>query len=676
LGLENYPITRSDEHSKKEEGKKQKGDEPIKILTDDELCSTENDEPVLGFDLISKTLINIIHGSTPSFSIGIYGEWGTGKSTLMRMVQNNIEERNEPNILTVWFNAWRYEREENLAINALLKSIAYRMKDHDIYKEVSPKISRSIKIITEGVITEILSKVISRETIKEVKEGLKEETLLYMDLLNEIDTDTIYFDGIHQIEEEIEKIFKNKEKKYEDSRIIVFIDDLDRCSPLKTVEILESIKIFLDMKGFIFIIGLSHNTVAKLIESQYEKVEINGQNYLQKIIHIPIILPEWKKEPDTQDLINSLLKTDKIDTNYKDLIKQKIPIISNVTEPNPRQIKRFINNFIITSQIFSEKNVQPEEFLIVQSLRFRWQNFYRIYTLNNEFRSLINDLLDFNYIEIRDILDYDKYKKKLELEYDKYKKKLENMKNMKKQEVKLDLKESIFSSSYLLEMKQDLLILEFIKAYESEKKEHVVLVNETYKKKELESIYESYKKELESKYETYKKELETQSIEKYEKKPLLWNIFSEIANREYIYFNDYLSYLNDVLIAKAIKKKDYDKYENFMKKEFWIRTINYGNSKERERADELKKQIEILEMREDMVNYIIKKYFEVYFTRLNEICDNVKKKFEVEFLEIKDELWSLLKQEKKTIVGIRNWEDYRIAADFSKEMINPNNQST
>ena len=62
----------------------------------------------------------------------------------------------------------------------------------------------------------------------------------------------------------------------------------NRCSPKKTLEILESIKVFLGMDGFIYVIGMSHDIVSKLIEIEYDKSGVKGEQYIKKIIQIPI----------------------------------------------------------------------------------------------------------------------------------------------------------------------------------------------------------------------------------------------------------------------------------------------------------------------------------------------------------------------------------------------------
>jgi predicted KAP-like P-loop ATPase len=65
--------------------------------------------------------------STPRFTIGIFGGWGTGKTTLMEMIQKRLQEANSSDILVVWFDAWKYEKEKYLAIVPFIRSIELKV---------------------------------------------------------------------------------------------------------------------------------------------------------------------------------------------------------------------------------------------------------------------------------------------------------------------------------------------------------------------------------------------------------------------------------------------------------------------------------------------------------------------------------------------------------------------
>jgi predicted KAP-like P-loop ATPase len=91
----------------------------VKILTDEVEI-----KPFLDFGRYRDTILKIIYASPSNFAIGIYGEWGTGKTTLMQSIFNQLNENNHKSIIPVWFNAWRYEGEEYFALIPLMKTIA------------------------------------------------------------------------------------------------------------------------------------------------------------------------------------------------------------------------------------------------------------------------------------------------------------------------------------------------------------------------------------------------------------------------------------------------------------------------------------------------------------------------------------------------------------------------
>jgi hypothetical protein len=308
----------------------------------------------------------MVQGSKPKFSVGIYGDWGTGKTTLMRLVQKRLQ--NQENILTVWFNAWRYEREDQFALIALMKTIAYAMGGLPQYQEIKKILLRGALIIGKGVLWSLVEKwipLVPKESLEELEKNL----LPKMELLSQVDKDTIYFDGLHKIEQEMEKVSTNNSKE----RIVVFIDDLDRCSPTTTLEVFESIKVFLGMEGFIYIVGLSINTISKLIDVAY-KDQVKGEAYIRKMIQLPITIPEWNDVDIIKSLVHNL--STRLDEKYRILVDQNKEIIAKAVELNPREVKRFINNFIVAHEIYSSNKVKPEELLIVQALKFRWDKFY------------------------------------------------------------------------------------------------------------------------------------------------------------------------------------------------------------------------------------------------------------------------------------------------------------
>lgn len=121
----------------------------------------------------------------------------------------------------------------------------------------------------------------------------------------------------------------------------------------RTLEVFESIKVFLDIKGFVYIIGLSLETISKLISVAYKESGIVGEQYIRKIIQIPIMIPEWNSS-DVEKLVENL--SNQVADKYLEIIQQNKKLITRGVELNPREVKRFINNFIISYEIYSANN--------------------------------------------------------------------------------------------------------------------------------------------------------------------------------------------------------------------------------------------------------------------------------------------------------------------------------
>jgi iron(II)-dependent oxidoreductase len=312
----------------------------------------------LGFDKYVETLHSIIKDKdfkTP-FCIGIYGRWGSGKTSFMHLLENRLlKDDSSPHVVPAWFNPWRYEKEEHLII-PFLKTVESEinkyLKDKQGLKEkiaeelqnAAQKLSSAASAILYGLKPELslgLAKL-QFDVAKSVDRGkvIEEKQLSIAEKLS-----SIYYDVVTELKNAV------VEKEF---RIAVFVDDLDRCLPEKTVELLESIKLFLDLEGYLFIIGVDKGVVTKGISYHYrffepskgesdERQTISPDDYLDKMIQLPLELPpiEFGRK---QKFIQSML-------GGSDEFKEHSDIIEMGVGDNPRTLKRFVNLLVFTVRL-------------------------------------------------------------------------------------------------------------------------------------------------------------------------------------------------------------------------------------------------------------------------------------------------------------------------------------
>ncbi|HZA69554.1 MAG TPA: P-loop NTPase fold protein [Nitrososphaeraceae archaeon] len=360
------------------------------ILTDD----IAND-PILDFNLYANAIGNIVRNSHPKFTIGIFGDWGTGKTTLINAVDKVLQT--DKDLIRIRLEPWRYKQEQ-FPLVSLLKSIAFALPAEKQFEVLKQKLETSaINYLkkTPDILTSIISKYASEEDeiSDEMLDTFKRELNSKIQLIAELDRDTIYFDGL----EEIKKELRNLRLDNPAFRIIVFVDDLDKCPPKRALEILELIRIFHDIEGFVYIIGISHDMIIKFSNIENNKMSIDGEHYIKKLIQIPITLPKWSNH-DVVNLVKDLIKKGMIHDKFKDVVENNIDLISVAIDNNPREIKRFLNNFFVAHEIFSgkknfeakelifsgKKNFEAKELLIIQAIHLRWTKFYNILVKSDE----------------------------------------------------------------------------------------------------------------------------------------------------------------------------------------------------------------------------------------------------------------------------------------------------
>jgi len=335
--------------------------DPVFIIPDNPL-ETDAD---FGFSAYIDTISDLIangRNKTP-LVIGIYGKWGSGKTTLMRSIAHKLKNTPayaEPpfrRCKPVWFQAWKYKDEDEI-LAALLEQILNTMARDDFFSKFKKEIETFIQSLNPGNFFSVLLKKYTGVDTKELFQELAHKKKLgFYDEFERSFKRLIwtYLSGRPQFNET--EVYKD-----ENGALTVFIDDLDRCPKTRIVGVLETIKLFMDISGCVFVIGADNEIITRALENSYQE---NAGRFMDKIIQVTFNLPK-KPETEFSSFIDRIMET--AEQQIDPLLKEHLSLILPVLENNPRNFKRFLNDFSLQKGLVTHKEINVETHLLLWNI--------------------------------------------------------------------------------------------------------------------------------------------------------------------------------------------------------------------------------------------------------------------------------------------------------------------
>ncbi len=335
------------------------------------LMSILSDQPAdqdqLNFAPYAKTLADIIAdpGTRTPLTIGVFGGWGQGKTSLMRMVQRRLDETLDGDfpVRAVWFNAWLYSQQPALW-RALISQVLNGVRGFASLGDQARANLRQLEARLYGTAASVGGQLTLPANAITDLEGAALPPLMGLELLRRqyqrndnvqaaarlqnLIADVEESDALTRREQiaaldDFRRQFETISRRciVDHGRLAVFVDDLDRCLPDKAVEVLEAVKLFLDVPGCVFVLGIAREIVEEGIKVRYAdyQAKLDGAQYLEKIIQIPFALPPIAPEAVAgyvRQVTGESLPDGRCET-----------VFAVGLEPNPRRIKRTLNIFLL-----------------------------------------------------------------------------------------------------------------------------------------------------------------------------------------------------------------------------------------------------------------------------------------------------------------------------------------
>lgn len=291
----------------------------------------------------AEALRDFIHDCETPLTVGIQGDWGIGRTSLMNMLRG--DEHGEQfglldasRCLTISFDSWPYaqfEHDGNLAIgclSALTSKLGETLQQADGLDQAA---------VQTGLSAANHRLTIAINQIRNLSHGSNIDTADGSGFVD-ISSQMLLF------KDEFEKLVSLWSESKEDRRVVIFVDDLDRIRPSKALELLEAIKNFIDVPGCVFVMTLDYDLVQRGMAEKLglDVQQTSGKAFYDKLVQLPFVVPTTSYK--LEDYIVDLLVKSRvpcIQEMVDDAASQKffLEITRCTVGRNPRSIKRVIN---------------------------------------------------------------------------------------------------------------------------------------------------------------------------------------------------------------------------------------------------------------------------------------------------------------------------------------------
>lgn len=253
----------------------------------------------LGREPYAKVLTDIVSTYADGFVLAINNEWGSGKTTFVKMWQQHL---NKNEFQTIYFNAWENDFDNNplVAIMSELETLSNE-KNEQVFKSVVEKGAVLVKNIAPALAKSLIKKYvvdIDDITLDIIENATKASTEI---LAEEIKAYASKKKTIVEFRKALEKFVKQSENQ---KPLVFIVDELDRCRPTYAVEVLEQIKHFFSVSGIVFVLSIDKKQLSSAVKGFYGSDHIDSNEYLRRFIDLEYSIPN----PSTKNFIEYLFE--------------------------------------------------------------------------------------------------------------------------------------------------------------------------------------------------------------------------------------------------------------------------------------------------------------------------------------------------------------------------------
>lgn len=281
------------------------------------LNDQETATDLLYYEAIARTVVKLIRNTPNSpVTIGVHGDWGAGKSSVLKMLEGALTK--DDRVLCLWFNGWTFEGFEDaktVVIETIVDELRRARPNSTKVADAAKKVLKRVDWLklarkTGGIAFTATTGLPTMDQAKDLyawasaliakpqdhlsKEDVVQITEKAGDFIREAPKDDSNLpEHIHAFRKE----FKELLDAADIDQLVVIVDDLDRCLPKTAIATLEAIRLFLFVERTAFVIGADELMIEYAVREHFPDLPPSSgpvsyaRNYLEKLIQVPFRIP-------------------------------------------------------------------------------------------------------------------------------------------------------------------------------------------------------------------------------------------------------------------------------------------------------------------------------------------------------------------------------------------------
>lgn len=362
---------------------------------------------LLSFDAIAEVVTDaLLDDDLDPIALGVSGSWGSGKTTVLNLVANDLAARDtaRSKVIVVQTDPWRYDPTTGAKESLITEVLDRLTTEVQVSETVGDRTKKLLKRLVGRINWSKAIRLAAKTTLALQLPSFDDLTDLVKDSEGTGEDDNVR--GMEQFRNEFAELMESTELSHV-KRVVVLVDDLDRCLPETVIDSLEAIRLFLAVPKMSFVLAADEDRVAEAIRTRFPANTSGGNSadaaeepaklYLHKIVQTTIRLPALSRF-DTQAFLlllqlqlrltpaqmdslvgqcqalrlqagdlDSLSGLEGVDMSAEMAFADRLtPLLYEKLRGNPRRIKRFLNDLHVRQSIAKRRGISLDPALIAK----------------------------------------------------------------------------------------------------------------------------------------------------------------------------------------------------------------------------------------------------------------------------------------------------------------------